>query len=142
MEYCANGSLYHVLNAPHFNFTWELFFSMALGTVSGISRLHKNKPQILHRFVLLGARNLQFFRDLKSLNLLVSANFEIKVADFGLARLNTSLCSDALKQIQGTIAYMAPELVEGNKYTTKSDVCKYSFFFPFFQAHTWVTDFS
>lgn len=64
-------------------------------------------------------------RDLKSLNLLVSANFEIKVADFGLARLNTSLCSDALKQIQGTIAYMPPELVEGNKYTTKSDICTY-----------------
>lgn len=47
------------------------------------------------------------------------------MADFGLARLNTSLCSDALKQIQGTIAYMAPELVEGTKYTTKSDVCTY-----------------
>eukprot|EP01127_Copromyxa_protea_P016708 TRINITY_DN5008_c0_g1_i1.p1 TRINITY_DN5008_c0_g1~~TRINITY_DN5008_c0_g1_i1.p1 ORF type:complete len:866 (-),score=173.61 TRINITY_DN5008_c0_g1_i1:42-2639(-) len=109
MEFCGRGSLYHLLNDSQFVFTWDLFFSMALGAVSGIRRLHKNKPQILHR-------------DLKSLNLLVTRNYEIKVADFGLAQLNTSLCSDALKQIQGTISYIAPEMVEGNKYTTKSDI--------------------
>eukprot|EP01126_Amoeba_proteus_P006227 TRINITY_DN12171_c0_g1_i1.p1 TRINITY_DN12171_c0_g1~~TRINITY_DN12171_c0_g1_i1.p1 ORF type:complete len:501 (-),score=93.53 TRINITY_DN12171_c0_g1_i1:73-1575(-) len=108
MEYCVHGSLYHVLN-KRIDFGWELFFKMALGTVAGIRRLHDNVPQILHR-------------DLKSLNLLVTGSFDIRVADFGLARHNNSLASNDLKKIEGTFVYIAPELLEGNKYTVLSDV--------------------
>lgn len=39
------------------------------------------------------------FRDLKSLNILVTDTMEIRVADFGLARENTQMSSNSLKQV-------------------------------------------
>lgn len=67
MEYCANGSLYHVLSSTSINFGWDLFFSMAIGTINGIIRLHQNEPQILHRYpfalmklILQGLKDVEF----------------------------------------------------------------------------------
>jgi len=44
----------------------------------------------------------------------------VRVADFGLSVMNAS--SNALRGVQGTAPYLAPELVEGDKYTSKSDI--------------------
>ncbi len=46
----------------------------ALDIARGMACLHAQRPIIIHR-------------DLKTANLLVSARFEIKVADFGLSRI-------------------------------------------------------
>eukprot|EP01126_Amoeba_proteus_P046515 TRINITY_DN5262_c0_g1_i2.p1 TRINITY_DN5262_c0_g1~~TRINITY_DN5262_c0_g1_i2.p1 ORF type:complete len:204 (+),score=33.47 TRINITY_DN5262_c0_g1_i2:54-665(+) len=103
----VRGSFQHVMKNKAIDFRWDMFFNMSLGTLSGIQRLHENEPQILHR-------------DLKSLNLLVTNNFEIKVADFGLAHINNCQ-SSALFGLRGTANYMAPELLD-TKFSTKSDV--------------------
>jgi len=109
MEYCSNGSLQHVLKRKGIDFGWNTFFKMAPQIMAGIQILHQNKPQILHR-------------DLKSLNILVTDTMEIRVADFGLARENTQMSSNSLKQVEGTVHYMPPELLSRIKYSTKSDV--------------------
>eukprot|EP01124_Arcella_intermedia_P031925 TRINITY_DN7339_c0_g1_i2.p1 TRINITY_DN7339_c0_g1~~TRINITY_DN7339_c0_g1_i2.p1 ORF type:complete len:648 (+),score=125.67 TRINITY_DN7339_c0_g1_i2:29-1972(+) len=115
MEYCSRGTLYHVMssNDSQIVFKWERFFSIVFQTAEGLNALHNHTPKILHR-------------DIKPHNLLITQNWEVKVADFGLS-LENSAQTDVLTQPSGTSAYMAPELCKGIKYSTKSDVCKYSY---------------
>ncbi len=60
-------------------------------------------------------------RDLKPANLLMSADGEIKLSDFGIARLfgNTRLTSDG--GVLGTAEYMAPEQADGRTITDRCD---------------------
>jgi AP2-associated kinase len=58
MEYCSNGSLFHLLQRKDFDLTWPILFRLMDETVSGVNDLHSMEVPIVHR-------------DLKSLNLLV-----------------------------------------------------------------------
>eukprot|EP01084_Bolivina_argentea_P205855 351589_1 len=62
-------------------------------------------------------------RDLKPENLLYSAetdDAEIKIADFGLAKLLRE--SDMMATACGTPGYVAPEILSGGPYTDKVDL--------------------
>jgi tRNA A-37 threonylcarbamoyl transferase component Bud32 len=60
-------------------------------------------------------------RDLKPQNILMDADGEAKVADFGVAF--TNLAFDSTRNMRvGSPAYMAPEQLEGKAATLKSDV--------------------
>eukprot|EP01116_Phalansterium_solitarium_P012850 TRINITY_DN2951_c0_g4_i1.p1 TRINITY_DN2951_c0_g4~~TRINITY_DN2951_c0_g4_i1.p1 ORF type:complete len:1137 (-),score=384.94 TRINITY_DN2951_c0_g4_i1:568-3978(-) len=110
MEFCSRGSLFHVLRDNLNIIDWDRFFSFALQFTGGLNRLHTNKPQILHR-------------DFKSLNIMVTEGWNAKVADFGTARFNTAHHRESLlKSTIGTFAYLAPEVYNGDKFTTKADV--------------------
>jgi serine/threonine-protein kinase len=60
-------------------------------------------------------------RDLKPANLLMTSDGEIKLSDFGIARLfgNTRMTSDG--GVLGTAEYMAPEQAEGRAVTDRCD---------------------
>lgn len=60
-------------------------------------------------------------RDLKSHNILLDENNNIKLCDFGLARPKTDLNSGSAK-FSGTPAYMAPEILQKKNYDEKVDV--------------------
>jgi len=125
MEYCANGGLDSYLKkCSHFG--WDHFFRFGIRIATAISALHNWRPQIVHR-------------DLKTPNILVDENENIRLADFGLARftkrrarqgVNTQTWVSAplaaeLKKLRGTYLYMCPELYLGSKgpgFTVKSDV--------------------
>lgn len=47
---------------------------MAGEAARGLNHLHRNKPEIIHR-------------DIKSANLLITADWRVRIADFGLANL-------------------------------------------------------
>lgn len=58
-------------------------------------------------------------RDLKPENLFLSADFQIKIGDFGLSHLTEDGCETAHRYIRtvcGTRAYMAPEIIERVPY--------------------------
>lgn len=60
-------------------------------------------------------------RDLKSENILIDKNDDVKVIDFGLSKhLDKNIRS--LKTRCGTPAYMAPEVILGNNYDFKCDI--------------------
>jgi serine/threonine protein kinase len=60
-------------------------------------------------------------RDLKLENVLLTSNYTLKIADFGLAELNVTSDKTKMSTWCGTKRYMAPELHENRKYTLKVD---------------------
>lgn len=109
VELCENGSLYDVLQKDDITFDWALLFKWYKETVDGIKYLHEFTPQIVHR-------------DIKTLNLLVTENYSIKVADFGLSRYtNSESTTSTLAKLRGTYCYTAPEVYFGHPYSVKSD---------------------
>lgn len=64
-------------------------------------------------------------RDIKPENIMLSSKGEVKITDFGLARLNNQTVEDTLTQVgitMGTPLYMSPEQVEGGPVDTRSDI--------------------
>jgi len=109
MEFCSRGSLWHIMNDLNTPWSWCRVFDFSLQTCKGIQALHSCNPQILHR-------------DMKSLNLLVTEDWHVKVCDFGLSRFDTGSNLETLGKLRGTYAYAAPEVYFGQRYTTHSDV--------------------
>jgi len=61
-------------------------------------------------------------RDIKSENIMVNTKNQIKVMDFGLAKLKGSLKLTKSSSTIGTLAYMAPEQIEGKAADARSDI--------------------
>jgi len=103
--YEERGSLHKVLRTK-LDLKWKLLLRMAIDAARGMTYLHLCKPPIIHR-------------DLKSMNLLVSENFSIKVADFGLSKLHNSNQNSKM----GTLNWLAPEVLsELVPYGLEADV--------------------
>lgn len=58
-------------------------------------------------------------RDLKLSNILVTADFEIKLADFGFARTQED---EYFRSVVGTPLTMAPEVFDRKEYNEKCDI--------------------
>jgi serine/threonine protein kinase/tetratricopeptide (TPR) repeat protein len=61
-------------------------------------------------------------RDIKAENIMVSAKGQAKVMDFGLAKLKGSLKLTRSSSTVGTLAYMAPEQIQGGEVDARSDI--------------------
>ena len=61
-------------------------------------------------------------RDIKAENIMVNAKNQVKVMDFGLAKLKGSLKLTKTSSTIGTLAYMAPEQIQGGEVDARSDI--------------------
>lgn len=61
-------------------------------------------------------------RDIKADNIMLNARNQIKVMDFGLAKLKGSLKLTRTSSTLGTLAYMAPEQLQGGEVDARSDI--------------------
>lgn len=115
-EYMVNGSLDLWLRNRTCTLEvldWPKRFKIAMGAARGLAFLHHGFiPHIIHR-------------DIKASNILLDADFEPKVADFGLARLISACETHVSTDIAGTFGYIPPEYGQSWKSTTRGDV--YSF---------------
>ncbi|KAF4373091.1 hypothetical protein F8388_019273 [Cannabis sativa] len=79
------------------------------GDSRGLEYLHEHcHPSVIHR-------------DLKTSNILLDANFNAKLSDFGLAVVDGTQNKNNIK-LSGTLGYVAPEYLLDGKLTDKSDV--------------------
>jgi Tol biopolymer transport system component/tRNA A-37 threonylcarbamoyl transferase component Bud32 len=61
-------------------------------------------------------------RDIKSENIMLNTKNQIKVMDFGLAKLKGSLKLTKTSSTLGTVAYMSPEQIQGQEVDARSDI--------------------
>jgi serine/threonine protein kinase len=61
-------------------------------------------------------------RDIKTENIMVNAKNQVKVMDFGLAKLKGALKLTKTSGTVGTLAYMSPEQIQGTEVDARSDI--------------------
>ncbi|KAM0945940.1 putative protein kinase RLK-Pelle-RLCK-V family [Dioscorea sansibarensis] len=115
-EYVNNGNLEQWLHGAmrqHDVLSWDNRIKIVLGTAKALAYLHEAiEPKVVHR-------------DIKSSNILIDADFNAKISDFGLAKLLGSGKSHVTTRVMGTFGYVAPEYANTGLLNEKSDV--YSF---------------
>ncbi|PWA34556.1 protein kinase-like domain, Phloem protein 2-like protein [Artemisia annua] len=119
-EHASNGSLEDYLGGEGkmTNLTWVRRIKICIDTARGLDYIHTtflDKERIIHR-------------DVKSANILLNENWEAKIADFGLSKVNpTNHMASTLytMNIAGTEVYLDPEYKRTGKLKKESDI--YSF---------------
>ncbi|TVU20511.1 hypothetical protein EJB05_36723, partial [Eragrostis curvula] len=117
-EHMSEGSLEDKLRGYDQNpgsLTWKQRLRIALESAQGLEYLHKAcSPPFVHR-------------DVKTANILLSANLEAKIGDFGLLKAfkRDGDTHVSTARLVGTHGYLAPEYATVLQLTEKNDV--YSF---------------
>jgi len=90
--------------------------------VLGEDRLRKVFTQILDAMAFSHRQNV-VHRDLKGSNLIITPHDEVKIVDFGIAKIIDDQADLTMAQDQlGTTRYMAPEQILNSAVTTATDV--------------------
>jgi len=89
----------------------KLIFSFALDTTKGMIHLHEEG--VIHR-------------DLAARNLLLTKDLNVKISDFGYARVLDNQEEGKTVSNVGPLKWMAPECIQKQVYSTKTDVFAFS----------------
>ncbi|XP_078432232.1 leucine-rich receptor-like protein kinase family protein [Wolffia australiana] len=115
-EFMPHGSLEDALHGrAALRLGWAARRNVAVGAARGLAFLHHScVPHIIHR-------------DMKSSNVLLDAEMEARVSDFGMARvMDTAMDTHlSVSTLAGTPGYVPPEYYQSFRCTTKGDVYSY-----------------
>ncbi|XP_066390158.1 serine/threonine-protein kinase PBL35-like isoform X2 [Miscanthus floridulus] len=113
-EFMPRGSLDNHLFRRSLPLPWAIRMKVALGAAKGLAFLHEE------------AERPVIYRDFKTSNILLDAEYNAKLSDFGLAKDGpVGDKTHVSTRVMGTYGYAAPEYVMTGHLTSKSDV--YSF---------------
>ncbi|KAG5570902.1 hypothetical protein H5410_060668 [Solanum commersonii] len=123
VEYLPGGTLKSFLIKNHRRkLVFKVVVQLALDLARGMCLTLPCSKSILRLSYLHSEKIVH--RDVKTENMLLDRNRTLKIADFGVARVEASNPNDMTGET-GTLGYMAPEVLNGNPYNRKCDV--YSF---------------
>ncbi|KAK1440114.1 hypothetical protein QVD17_05939 [Tagetes erecta] len=110
-EYLENKSLDQALfGNTRLSLNWATRFEICLGIARGLAYLHEeSRVRVVHR-------------DVKASNVLLDADLNPKISDFGLAKLYDDKKTHMSTRVAGTIGYLAPEYAMRGYLTEKADV--------------------
>lgn len=107
LEYISGGSVGSCLR-KHGKFEERIVRSLTRQTLDGLAYLHDQG--ILHR-------------DLKADNILLDVTGTCKISDFGISKKTDDIYGmDATNSMQGSVFWMAPEVIRGQGYSAKVDI--------------------
>ncbi|KAL3010215.1 hypothetical protein AAZX31_07G127800 [Glycine max] len=116
-DYMPNGSLdKYLYNKPRVTLNWSQRFRITKGVASGLFYLHEEWEQVV------------LHRDIKASNVLLDAELNGRLGDFGLSRLYEHGADPHTTHVVGTLGYLAPEHTRTGKATTSSDVFAFGAF--------------
>jgi serine/threonine protein kinase len=116
-DYMPNGSLDKFLYSNEKpNLNWVQRFRIIRGVASGLLYLHEEWEQVV------------LHRDVKASNVLLDAELNGRLGDFGLARLYDHGTNPQTTHLVGTVGYLAPELTRIGRATTGTDVFAFGAF--------------
>ncbi|WOL00581.1 putative LRR receptor-like serine/threonine-protein kinase [Canna indica] len=111
-QYMERGSLEDVIDDWE-RFGWEQRLAAATGVARALAFLHHEcMPAVVHR-------------DVKASNVMLDAQGQARVTDFGLARAVGPGRSHVSTTVAGTVGYVAPEYGQTWRATTRGDVYSY-----------------
>ncbi|KAJ6895514.1 L-type lectin-domain containing receptor kinase SIT2-like [Populus alba x Populus x berolinensis] len=116
-DYMPNGSLDKLLfrnDTPSLN--WARRYQIIRGVASALLYLHEEWEQVV------------LHRDVKASNVLLDADLNGRLGDFGLAKFHDHGSTPQTTKVVGTVGYLAPEITRTGKSTTCSDVFSFGTF--------------
>ncbi|KAL6652307.1 hypothetical protein ACP70R_011232 [Stipagrostis hirtigluma subsp. patula] len=115
-EYAPNGDLHQRLRGGADALPWARRVAVALQVATALEYLHESRqPAVIHG-------------DIKASNVLLDANMDAKLCDFGFAHVGISATvggRPSARAVMGSPGYVDPHLLRSGVATKKSDV--YSF---------------
>ncbi|KAL3340703.1 hypothetical protein AABB24_029041 [Solanum stoloniferum] len=110
-EHMQKGSLEsHLFRKGAEALSWDTRLKIAIGAAKGLDFLHTTEKQVI-------------YRDFKAANILLDADYNAKLSDFGLAKMGpVNGDSHVTTKIVGTYGYAAPEYMATGHLYVKSDV--------------------
>ena len=116
-DYMPNGSLDKFLYSNEKpNLNWFQRYRILRGVASGLLYLHEEWEQVV------------LHRDVKASNVLLDADLNGRLGDFGLAKLYDHDTNPQTTHLVGTVGYLAPELTRTGRATTCTDVFAFGAF--------------
>jgi len=105
MEYVKGKTLKHVIE--HEPLPMKKVLNIAIQVCDGLAAAHEKK--IVHR-------------DIKSDNIMITLKGQVKITDFGLAKMKGATKLTKAGSTLGTAAYMSPEQAQGEDVDHRSDI--------------------
>lgn len=91
--------------------SWDTRMKIAIGAARGLSFLHTSEKQVI-------------YRDFKASNILLDADYNAKISDFGLAKLGPAGgMSHVTTRVMGTYGYAAPEYIATGEHNLEPKRC-------------------
>lgn len=116
-DHMPNGSLDKFLFSDENPIlTWPQRYHILRGVASSLLYLHEEWEQVV------------LHRDVKASNVLLDANLNGRLGDFGLAKLYDHDTNPQTTHVVGTVGYLAPELTRTGKATSSTDVFAFGAF--------------